>query len=154
MTRICYALIELSFAIAQILVAFIFLASFTNFIKLALQIYLQVQSHAQIYFAHEKDCIGFPMQVMYRILGKAKLSYDELQEMMLDVEITLNNFPLSYIEEDVQIPLLAPNMMLLSHQNALLESKSTRRKTGICVREQGICRNVTTTSRRDGSQNT
>eukprot|EP00795_Rhopilema_esculentum_P000506 gene506-10185_t len=70
--------------------------------------------------------IGLTKQVMYRILGKAKLSYDELQEMMLDVEITLNNRPLSYIEDDVQMPLLTPNMMLLSHQNALLESEVCR----------------------------
>ncbi len=65
---------------------------------------------------------------MYKILGNAKLKWDELQEVMLDVEITLNNRPLSYIDDDVQMPLLTPNTMLLSQQNALLEADVDRIK--------------------------
>ena len=63
--KICYVLIELSFASARIQVAFTLHAPFTNFIRLALQIFLKVRWHVQISFtcaichtcnfAHEKD---------------------------------------------------------------------------------------------------
>ena len=46
----------------------------------------------------------------------------------MDVEITLNNRPLSYVEDDVQLPLLTPNMMLLGQKNALLEQEVARIK--------------------------
>ena len=65
---------------------------------------------------------------MYKIIGNAKLKLNELEEILLDVEITLNNRPLSYVKDDVQLPLLTPNMMLLGQKNALLEEEVTRIK--------------------------
>ena len=69
--------------------------------------------------------IGLTKQAMYKVLGKAKLRYSELQELLLDIEVTLNNRPLTYVEEDIQLPLLTPNMMLLSDNNALLDPEPT-----------------------------
>ena len=37
------------------------------------------------------------------------------------MEITLNNRPLSYVEDDVQMPLLTPNAMLFLNSNLLPE---------------------------------
>ena len=67
--------------------------------------------------------IGFTKQAMYNVIGNARLKLNELEEILLDVESTLNNRPLSYVEDDVQLPLLTPNMMLLGQKNALLEQE-------------------------------
>ena len=49
------------------------------------------------------------------------LSWKELQEVLLDVEVTLNNRLLSYVEDDIQFPVLTPNSMLLANSNVLPE---------------------------------
>ena len=46
-------------------------------------------------------------------MGKSFLKWSELEEVLLDVEINLNNRPLTYVEEDVQYPILTPNSMIL-----------------------------------------
>ena len=35
--------------------------------------------------------IGLTKQAMYRVIGNARLKLNELEEILLDVEITLNN---------------------------------------------------------------
>ena len=45
---------------------------------------------------------------------------------ILDVEITLNNRPLGYIEDDDQVPLLAPNAMQFGLPNVLPEQEDHR----------------------------
>ena len=37
------------------------------------------------------------------------LTWNEFEEVLLDIELTLNNRPLIYIEDDKQLPVLAPN---------------------------------------------
>ena len=51
------------------------------------------------------------------------LTWEELSEVLLDVEIVMNNRPLSYMEEDVQLPTLTPNSMLFLNPNYLPELK-------------------------------
>ena len=41
--------------------------------------------------------------------------------MILDVEIALNNRPLSYVEDDIQLPVLTPNSMMFEQSNVLPE---------------------------------
>jgi hypothetical protein len=43
---------------------------------------------------------------------------------VIDVEVSLNNRPLSYVEDDVQLPLLTPNSMLTINPNHLPELKA------------------------------
>ena len=38
------------------------------------------------------------------------------QFVLLDIEITRNNQPLGYIEDDIQTPILTPNLMILDNQ--------------------------------------
>ena len=48
-------------------------------------------------------------QALYKTVEKANLSWQELQEMLLDIEIALNNRPLmNYLEDDIQLPVLTP----------------------------------------------
>ena len=40
------------------------------------------------------------------------MKWDELKEVLLDIEIALNGRPLSYVEDDVHLPTLTRNSML------------------------------------------
>ena len=48
----------------------------------------------------------------------------ELEEVVLDVEIALNNRSLSYLEDDIQLPILTPNSILHQNPNYLPELKA------------------------------
>ena len=50
---------------------------------------------------------------MYRIIEKAQLTWAELEEVLLDIEKILNNRPLTYIEEEIDYPILTPNSLIL-----------------------------------------
>lgn len=63
---------------------------------------------------------------MYKVLGSAKLKFEELPEVLLDIEVVLNNRPSDYIENDVQLPILTTNMLLLNQNNTLLDPELTR----------------------------
>ena len=69
--------------------------------------------------------IGLVKNALYKVVGSAKLTYGELQDILLDTQITLNNRPLTYCEDDLQLPVLTPNMMILGKANYLLELPST-----------------------------
>ena len=49
------------------------------------------------------------------------MSWDELTEVLLDVELSLNNRPLGYVEDDVQMPILTPNVLTFGHPNHVPE---------------------------------
>ena len=65
--------------------------------------------------------IGLVKSALNKTIGNGVLRWNELQEVLLDVEITLNNWPLSYLENDVQFPLLTPNSLLFLKSNLLPE---------------------------------
>ena len=48
--------------------------------------------------------VGLVKQALYKSTGGANLAWSELEEVILDVEITLNNRPPTYLEDDVQLP--------------------------------------------------
>ena len=60
-------------------------------------------------------------QTFYRTVGGANLKWDELQDVLLDCKIALNNHPLSYVENDVQLPILTLNVMMFGQPNLLPE---------------------------------
>ena len=71
----------------------------------------------------------------YKTVGQGLLTWEELNEVLLDVEVTLNNRPLSYLEEDVQLPTLTPISLLFLNSNILpelspyqLEERDLRRR--------------------------
>ena len=65
--------------------------------------------------------IGLVKSTLNKTIGNGLLQWKELQEVLRDVEITLNNRMLSYVEDDVQMPLLTPNAMLFLNSNLLPE---------------------------------
>ena len=56
--------------------------------------------------------IGLTKGVLFKSLGEAKLSFLALKEILLEVEVILNNQPLTYMEDDVELPPLTPNMII------------------------------------------
>ena len=65
--------------------------------------------------------VGLMKQCLYKIVGKANLSWQELKEVLLDIEITLNNRPLNYLEDDIQFPVLTPNTFAFGEETFNLE---------------------------------
>ena len=63
--------------------------------------------------------LGLVKSTLNKKIGNGLLRGKELQKVLLDVKITLNNRPLSYVEDDVQMPLLTPNAMLFLYSNML-----------------------------------
>ena len=79
--------------------------------------------------------VGLVKRAMYKSIGGANLAWSELEEVILDVEITLNNRPLTYLEDDVQLPTLTPHAMMFGQPNQLpeedpdaIESKGLRKR--------------------------
>ena len=64
--------------------------------------------------------IGMVKTALYKAVGSAKLTFSELQEVVLDIQIVLNNRPLTYCEDDIEMPLLTPNLMIFGKPNYLL----------------------------------
>ena len=65
--------------------------------------------------------IGLRKQLLFKSLRKTSLSWNELESVLLDVEVNLNNRPLTYIKDDIQYPILTPNSMLLGQDTVMLE---------------------------------
>ena len=66
--------------------------------------------------------VGIVKQVLYKSIDRAVLDFDELEDVLLDVEIAVNNRPLSYAEDDVQLPVLTPNLIMYGQSNLLPEA--------------------------------
>ena len=56
---------------------------------------------------------------MYKVVGGGFLTWDEIAELMLDIEIQINGRPLSYMEDDVELPTLTPSTFLYQRSNHL-----------------------------------
>ena len=54
---------------------------------------------------------------MYKSTGGANLTWSGLEETILDAEISLNNRPLTYLENDAQLLVLTPNAMTFAQPN-------------------------------------
>ena len=66
--------------------------------------------------------IGVVKQSLYKSIGT------ELEEVILDVERIINDRPLDYVEDDVQMPILTPSVMLFGQPNQLSEEDSLRKR--------------------------
>ena len=64
--------------------------------------------------------IGLFKAAFYKTIGKRTLRWAEL-EVVFHVEVALNNCPLTYLDEDIQLPVLTPNATLHIDCNHLPE---------------------------------
>jgi len=56
--------------------------------------------------------IGMFKSAFCKAVGNGTLTWSELSEVVLDVEIAINGHPLSYLEEDAELPVLTRSSML------------------------------------------
>ena len=56
--------------------------------------------------------VGLTKNVLYKALGRSRLPFEQLKEALLEAEVILNNRPLGYLEDDIQLPALTPNMLI------------------------------------------
>ena len=68
--------------------------------------------------------IAVMKQSLYKSIGNGNLRWHELEEVILDVEITLNNRPLGYVEDYVQMPVFTHSAMLYGQPNQLPEEEA------------------------------
>ncbi len=52
--------------------------------------------------------IGLVKRAFYKTIGNGSLKWEELEEVVVDVETVLNNPPLSYVEDEIELPVLTP----------------------------------------------
>ena len=65
--------------------------------------------------------IGVFKSAFYKAVCNGTLSWNELSELVLDVEATINGRPLSYLEEDIKMLVLTPSSMLYLRPDQLPE---------------------------------
>ena len=53
--------------------------------------------------------IGIVKSTMYKVIGGATLSWNELTEVLLEVETQVNRRPPAYVKDDVELPILSPD---------------------------------------------
>ena len=53
---------------------------------------------------------------LYKTVNNSKLEWHELVEVLTDIETTLNNRPLTYMEEYIEFPVLTPSSVVLGQQ--------------------------------------
>ena len=70
--------------------------------------------------------IGLVKGSLYKSVENGLLSWKELQEVLLDVEVALNNRPLDYVEDDIKLPILTPSSLLHMQPNTLPELEPNR----------------------------
>ena len=48
--------------------------------------------------------IGVVKTAIYKVIGGGALTWSELSDVLLDVETQINRRPLSYVEDDIELP--------------------------------------------------
>ena len=56
--------------------------------------------------------VGIMKASLSKVVGRALLKYDELEEVLLDIECFMNNRPLCYQEEEIEHPIFTPNLLI------------------------------------------
>ena len=62
-------------------------------------------------------------QSFYKSIGNRNLTWAELMDVILNIEVTLNSRPLSYLEDDVEQPVLTLTKLLQSNPNDIPEAQ-------------------------------
>lgn len=68
-------------------------------------------------------------QALYKAGGNILLAWNALKELLLDNEVVLNNRPLSYAEDDMQLLVLTPNAPSSIDPNTFLHQITELSKT-------------------------
>lgn len=67
--------------------------------------------------------VGLMKKAQHKTTGNGLLSWTELEEVLLDIDVSFNDRPLSYVEDDVEFPILPPDTLMFQRPNAMLEEQ-------------------------------
>ena len=56
--------------------------------------------------------VGISKKVLYKLLGRSRITFEQMKEIFIEAEVIVNNRPLCYMEDDIQLPVLTPNMII------------------------------------------
>ena len=65
--------------------------------------------------------IGVMKSALSKVIGNAMLSFQELEDTLLSIELFMNNRPLTYIGEEFEKPAITPNILIRGERATLLE---------------------------------
>jgi hypothetical protein len=51
-------------------------------------------------------------KTLYKTLGKSHLSFEGMEQVVMDIEKNLNNRPLTYVESETESEVLTPNVIM------------------------------------------
>ena len=68
-------------------------------------------------------------RTFFKTVGGGKLTWTELSDVVLEVETQLNRRPLSYVEDDVQLPIPMPSTFVFQRTNRLPEQEPWREES-------------------------
>ena len=60
-------------------------------------------------------------RTLLKVIGQSLLTFQELEDVLLDVEMTMNNRPLLYQGEEFEKPVLTPNTLLRGEAIPILQ---------------------------------
>lgn len=93
-----------------------------SFIRFLVTIIWQFNLSRAPWWGAQFEClIGLMKSAFYKTVAQGILNWEELSEVILDIEVTMNNRSLCYQKEDVQLPTLTPNTMIFLKSNILPE---------------------------------
>ena len=79
--------------------------------------------------------IGLTEQMLYKSLVNAHLTISELEGIALNIEININNRPLMYVDNDIELPILTPNSLIYGHSIRVQENGFDDDGTNLLKRE-------------------
>ena len=65
---------------------------------------------------------GLTKHSLHKSIRRSQMTYYELEEILLDVEINLNNRPLTYVVDDIQLNVLTTNSMIVERDVRTINS--------------------------------
>ena len=68
--------------------------------------------------------IGIMKSALFKAIGKAMLTFSELEETSLEVECFMNNRPLTYLGEEFEDRPITPNILLRGEPAEFLEENT------------------------------
>ena len=74
---------------------------------------------------------------MHKVIGGGVLTWEELSEVILDVETKINRRPLSYVDDDVELPILTPSTLF--QRSSELPQQETWRIRDRDLRKRAKC---------------
>ena len=98
--------------------------------------------------------IAIMKNALYKSIGRAVLTFKEMEDVMLETQMVMNNRPLSYCEGDVRLSMLTPNVLIWGKEDYLLNENPLAVEEKDRKNVQNVWRSVRTHSGRDGMLST